>query len=305
MKEIIPTDPNKGSGLWQAWGKDKKGRDVVLGTYFPSGLLKEIISGEYRLNEIKILAYIARRSFGFGQDITAWLGLNDFSEATGVAHSHLSRAMSKLIKKGRVFKNNRNGNKHMYSINMFRYGIPMFNYRISNGLDGIGSGEDRYRNANYLFGNSKEMEKFVILYCNKGYGKKRKFYIKEDIKTDIQSNNTNVKADGPTPKSRPQDNHETTKSVNNIREFIERMGKLVSRGEYHSVEKTIEHYIEKERLEDGYPDAVLLAFQYEFVDSPKGINFYLLKFMKENYGLMEGDKNFARYKYFLKNGRFP
>lgn len=187
MKDLIPEDLYKGQGLWQAIGKDKKGKDVLVGTYIPNGLLRDMVSGKCTLTELRVLLVIARMSLGFQRDQTCYLALKDFSELTGCRTSKISPAIKGLKKKGMIFRRAKKGNVHMYSVNLLRYGLPMTHYRISNGRDGMSKGEYCWGNASYLFGNSEESKNYIIVYGKKSYKKEQKLYIKTDIQSDTQT----------------------------------------------------------------------------------------------------------------------
>ena len=333
MEQIIPIDLNSGSGLWQAIGKDKKGKDVLVGTYILNGFLKDILSGKCTLVEIKILLLIARMSFGFQRDETNHLSLKDFSTVTSCHTSHLSTAIKKLKKKGLIFRRAKNGNKHIYSINLFRYGLPMTHYRICTSRNEKSKEEYIWGNASYLFGNSEKTKDYVILYSKKSYKKDKKLYIKKDIQFDIQTDKKTEKESSalagrvlsPTPQSK--DNKAPLISKDNIShdditviyqvhksglitglrvegkkvldEFRGKIRTLLSKKDYIAIEKTLFSFIENRKQSSI---RILQVFENEFVapyDKPGYVDKELMAIF-EAYGGKRQTIDIEKQRYNLE-----
>ncbi len=108
------TEVKKENKLWRPY--DEKG--TLLGTYIPNCLYKSILDGKYTYSEVRVLLYIARMTCGFNREISQYLSLEDFANGTGINGSHVSATLRKLLNRDDIMRHTKNGNKHMYSINL-------------------------------------------------------------------------------------------------------------------------------------------------------------------------------------------
>ena len=135
--------------LWRPY--DEKHR--LLWTQMPNGLLKNILLGEYKLVEIRVLLFIARMSFGFQREETNYLSLESFANETEIAKSHLSKTIKGLLKKEIILGGAVSGNSRKYSINLLPFGVAMKDYVIGNKDGKIERKETKTGNQSNQFSN--------------------------------------------------------------------------------------------------------------------------------------------------------
>lgn len=138
--------------LWRPYDE----KHTLLGTYIPNCLLKAILSGKYKLVEIRILLFIARMSFGFQREETNYLSLEDIKDVTKIARTHLSKAVKDLIKRKVIMRGSQGGNKYKYAINLLPFGAKMKGYEMSNQGDIIGRKVNKISNEDDQFDSRKD-----------------------------------------------------------------------------------------------------------------------------------------------------
>jgi hypothetical protein len=135
--------------LWRPY--DEKHR--LLWTQMPNGFLKNILLGEYKLVEIRVLLFIVRMSFGFKREETNYLSLEGFATETDIAKSHLSKTIKGLLKKEIILGGAVSGNGRKYAINLFPFGITMKDYVFGNKDGKIERKETKTGNQSNQFSN--------------------------------------------------------------------------------------------------------------------------------------------------------
>ena len=115
---MIEADKTK---LWRAYDE----KHTLLGTYIPNCMFEDVLKGKYNVTELRAIFIICRMSFGFRREETNYLGLADFKESTGIATTHLSTAITGLLKRQVIFRESKNGNKYKYAISLLPYGVKM------------------------------------------------------------------------------------------------------------------------------------------------------------------------------------
>ena len=105
--------------LWEPY---RNGERVFTG--IPQPLMKELITGKLTRNEMILLLYIFRLSFGFNKQKThCYLGLGDFMRVVGLDRAGVSRGLASLVKKGIIKRHPKKGKRFIYLVNCSKYGI--------------------------------------------------------------------------------------------------------------------------------------------------------------------------------------
>lgn len=121
MKSENFKDVEKDEGwLWRV--RDEKNN--LLFTQIPNRLLKNMVKGEYTLNELRILLYLCRLTFGFRwKERTGLLSNKDFEKITGIISNHAKEAIDSLLLKKVIFRDTKRLNSYIYLINRSLFGI--------------------------------------------------------------------------------------------------------------------------------------------------------------------------------------
>lgn len=151
--------------------QDKNG--IPNFTKFPNGLLVVCYSGVHKPSEVSILLYLVRMTYGFHKEETKFLELDDFSNATGLGKSQVSKAVRSLLKSHTIFWGMSRGKTYKYAINLLPFGLAMKHYRIGRiKKEGSGDKEYVYSWKRSEIGNLKPTEKDVIVYTPRHYRSK-------------------------------------------------------------------------------------------------------------------------------------
>lgn len=138
--------------LWRLSTPDGK----LLHTKVLNIFLKDILANYSSIVEIKCLLLIVRYSWGYKREDTCYLGLEDFASEIGARKSHVSEALNRLVKQGKLLRGNKNGAKYKYAINVYLYGMNMKRYQKRNEDSQIGNEDSLFRNGDSLLGNAAE-----------------------------------------------------------------------------------------------------------------------------------------------------
>lgn len=133
----------------------------------PNCLLFHIVKGCFTYNEIRILLYVARRSFGFRQEETCYLAVDDFSEVLECDKGHISKHLKTLISGKVIFRGKEKRGAYKYAVNMLSYSYKMKHYRFADSADEARSGDIIYCSANDVFGYWGDSPNAVVLYSEK------------------------------------------------------------------------------------------------------------------------------------------
>lgn len=138
MKTGIFNDGERDFGyVWKFC--DGNGKRVF--TQVPTCILWSIVDGQLTLSEVKMVLYISRMSYGFRRDVAdCYLSLDDFAKNTFTAKSHVSKALSSLLKKRYIIRGQKLRGGHKYAINLAQFGLEMkpvkqANSKAEGGID--------------------------------------------------------------------------------------------------------------------------------------------------------------------------